>query len=410
MTLSVEEYLDQVLALVQPCPVEQRDPADCAELVTAEEVCAVLPVPAFTNSAMDGFAVRAADLMDAPTRLPVSADIPAGVVPHPLQSGTAARIMTGAMLPGGADAVVRVEDTDQLPGSGVLPDSVEVRRLPQTGLNVRLAGEDMQPGDVVVPGCHVLDAAAIAAATAVGCRQIRVHRAPRVAVLTTGSELADPQATPQPGQIPDSNGPMLEQLMRQFGADVTWRGRVADEPDQARRRLEELAGQVDLLITAGGISAGAYEVVKLATEPLGAQYVRVAMQPGGPQGCGVLSLDGGRLALLAFPGNPVSVFVSFHQFARPLLARLRGLDVQGVPAIDYLPAGTQWPSPGTKRQYLPVRMEPDGGIVPSASLGSGSHLIASLPKADALAIVPEGIDRVTPGMRLAVIRIRGGRP
>jgi molybdopterin molybdotransferase len=410
MTLSVDEYLTRVLALAQPCPTEQRDPADCAGLVTAREVHAKLAVPAFTNSAMDGFAVRAADLGDGPLRLPVSADIPAGVVPHPLQPGTAARIMTGAMLPEGADAVVRVEDTDQLPGARPLPDEVEVRHTPQPGLNVRQAGEDVQPGDVVLPAHRVLDAAAIAAATAVGCQQVSVHRPPRVAVLTTGTELVDARAIPRPGQIPDSNGPLLEQLLHQFCADVVWRGRVTDEPGQARHRLDELAGRADLVITAGGISAGAYEVVKLATEAVGAQFARVAMQPGGPQGCGVLALDRGRLPLLALPGNPVSVFVSFHQFARPLLARLRGLDSEGVPAIDYLTASTQWSSPGNKRQYLPVRIEPDGSIVPSARLGSGSHLIASLPEADALAIVPEGIARVTPGMRLAVIRIRGGQP
>lgn len=310
--VEIAEHRELVMSLAGG-PAVTRMPLDrCLGLVSAEPVTAALEVPPFTNSAMDGFAVRFDDVVqaspDAPVRLPVAGDIPAGSpAATPLEPGTAERIMTGARLPAGADTVVKVEQTDHLPGVTEVPSAVRIFEAPAPGANVRHHGEDLVVGDPVLEAGRVLDAACLAAAASVGRGALAVHPAPRVGVIATGSELAEAGSQLSEGRIPDSNGLLLAGLVQGAGAVVAERGRVPDDPAALRRLVE--GWDVDLVITAGGISAGAYEVVRQGLPEL--VFHTVAQQPGGPQRAGVV----GSMPVVALPGNPVSVYVSFHVYA-----------------------------------------------------------------------------------------------
>lgn len=379
----------------------------CLGLVTAEPVTTRLEVPPFTNSAMDGFAVRFEDVStatpQAPVRLPVSGDIPAGSpASTPLEPGAAQRIMTGARMPAGADTVVKVEDTDHRPGLAQVPSAVTIFHTPQAGINVRYHGEDLGVGETVLDAGTVLDGPALAAAASAGHGTLEVHPALRVGVISTGSELADAGAGLSAGHIPDSNGILLAGLVTAAGAQVAEQARVPDEPALLR---EVIAGwDVDLVITAGGISAGAYEVVRQGLPEL--TFHKVAQQPGGPQGAGVV----GSTPVLALPGNPVSVYVSFHVYASLLIATMRGLAVEGRfgrPTVRAT-AGSGWHSPAAKTQFMPIRWDGDVVVVPTHRLGSKSHLVATLPLVQGLAVVPAGVDRVDPGDSLEVLVTRGG--
>ena len=482
---TVEEHLAAVLGLGgKLTPVEVPVRAEPG-VVLASDVVARLAVPPFDNSAMDGFAVRAADVATVPVMLYVVGDIPAGSFSDVvLAPGQAIRIMTGSPLPAGADAVVPVEDTDQLPGDVPLPEQVEIRAVAGPGAHIRRRAEDVAIGDVVLGAGDEATPAAAAAAVSVGLGEWSVVPRPRVLVVATGDELVPPGVTPGPGQIPDSNGLLLDGLLRGFGADVVGVLRSGDDI-AAFRGLLEAAPEADLIVTTGGVSAGAFEVVRQATAGA-VDFVKVAMQPGKPQGLGhwtsgtspssgevwvarhaevpggaghsgvggaALSSSGevwvaghaevpggaghpntpteawegnvtvspgpagvvgvGRqVPLLALPGNPVSVFVSAWLFVRPLVARLAGRD----PALTTVrvPALEGWRSPPGRRQYVPVRITPDG-VGRAHALGSGSHAIASLHLADGLAVVPEDVDAVVAGLLLDVIPTAecgrvGGRP
>lgn len=406
----VAAHLADILALGGPTPVVTRSLADSIGLTLAEDIPALIPVPTFTNSAMDGFAVRAADVAaasaDEPVTLQVVADIPAGgSTTDEVGAGTAIRIMTGAPLPAGADAVVPVEDTDQGPGAAPLPQTVAISAAVTPGRNVRTAGEDVATGDTVLEAGIVLNPAAVAAAASVGYGELPVHRRPRVAILATGSELVPPGLTLGPGQIPDSNSLMLAGLVRAAGGEVWSQRAVSDDVREFGRAVQEALG-ADLVVTSGGVSAGAFDVVKEFGG--GLEFAKVAMQPGKPQGFGKLeSTDGRQVPVVALPGNPVSVFVSFQLFVLPLLARLAGGEASA--ATHRAVAATRWASTPGRRQFIPVVFTSldDGtfACAPVHRLGSGSHLIASLHKADGLAIVPEDVTDVTIGTELDVIFI-----
>lgn len=404
----IEEHRRLVMSLAT-APVTVTRPLNrCLGLVTAEPVAARLEVPPFTNSAMDGFAVRFEDVStatpQAPVRLPVTGDIPAGsAATTPLEPGTAQRIMTGARMPTGADTVVKVEDTDHRAGQVQVPSSVTIVEGPQhAGNYVRHHGEDLGVGEAVLDAGQVLDGPCLAAAASVGHAGLAVHPAPRVGVISTGSELVDAGVGLEAGRIPDSNGILLAGLVAAAGAEVVQQARVPDDPALLR---DVVAGwDVDLVITAGGISAGAYEVVRRGLPEL--TFHSVAQQPGGPQGAGLVD----STPVLALPGNPVSVFVSFHVYAAQLIAAMRGLAVEGrfgrppVPAT----AGSGWHSPAAKTQFMPIRWDGAVVVVPTHRLGSKSHLVATLPLVEGLAVVPAGVDRVEPGDALDVLATRGG--
>ncbi len=398
---SVADQLSEVLLLAEPLPPEEVAVAVDPAVRLAAPVTAALPVPPFDNSAMDGFAVRADDVARVPVMLEVVGDVPAGrPAERTLGPGQAMRIMTGAPLPAGADTVVQVEHTDQPAGAAPLPARVEVRTSAPYGRHVRRAGEDVRPGDEVLAAGTAATPAAVAAAVSVGAATWRVQRRPRVAVLSTGSELVGPGEPVGPGMVPDSNLPMLAGLVTGFGGEVTHRVRVDDDPDAFRAAVAGCSG-CDLLLTTGGVSAGAFEVVRQAGGP-GVAFVTVAMQPGKPQGLGHVRVGGRDVPLLALPGNPVSVLVSAWLFVRPLLARLSGRPT-ALPTRT-VPAAESWRTPPGRAQYLPARVT-DAGVVRAHALGSQSHAVASLHLADVIAVVPADWDEVRPGDPLEVFDV-----
>ena len=464
-----EAYIAELLAALEPLPAVVLPLAEAHGLVLAEDATAALPVPPWTNSAMDGYAVRAADAAGAglsPVVLPVGGDVPAGAAPAPLEPGTAQRIMTGAMLPEGADAVVRVEDTDQEPGPRPLPERVEIRTAPRPGLNVRRAGENVGVGDPVLGAGAVLSAAALSALASTGAGSVRAVPRARVAVVSTGAELVDPGAALPAGSIPDSNSVLLSGLVVEHGAALASVTRSADTAASLAGALTAAAAGADLIVTSGGVSAGAFDPLTMLAEDRAAldqdraagaairlRFARVAMQPGKPQGHGTVRADDGReVPLIMLPGNPVSVLVSFRTIVAPALARLMGHDgvggtggtsgSGGGPAALVLPragarppvrarAAEAWKTAGGRRQYIPVRFVPapagaaapgaataetvpqpsDGAVgpaywvAPTHRLGSGSHLVASLPAAQALAVVAAGTPAVGVGDEVRLIAL-----
>ncbi|WP_188037665.1 gephyrin-like molybdotransferase Glp [Actinotalea sp. JY-7885] len=406
---TVTEHRAAVLGLVEPLPVVRVPIADAAGLVLAQDVRAPEALPRWNNSAMDGYAVQAHDVAAAtlaePVRLTVLADLPAGSAAEPVVTpGTAARIMTGAPLPPGADAVVPVEQTDGA------TDVVAVHAPAAPGAHVRRAGEDVAAGELVLAAGTLLGPRQVAAAASVGCGEVAVHRRPVVAVLSTGSELVAPGARLARGQIPDSNSFLLAAAARAAGCDVVRVGAVPDEADALRAALDAQDGAVDLVITSGGVSMGAYDVVKeVLAADAGMAFVRVAMQPGKPQGYGRLR---GGTPIVALPGNPVSASVSFEVFVRPAVRRLRGLAADVVEEEAVALEG--WTSPPGREQYMPVTYvgtaaPGDGGaslpaVRPAVRGGSGSHLVAGLARAEALAVVAADVERVEPGDRVRLMR------
>ena len=400
--LSVEEYLAKVLRLAEGADrqVESVLLPAASGRVLAADLHARVAVPPFDNSAMDGYAVLAADLARVPVTLRVLGESAAASGPIPaVEPGCAVRVMTGGRLPSGADAVVPVELTDQSPGVAALPDRVSINEGVAAGAHVRRAASDLAAGDPVLRAGELLSPAAIGSAASVGHGVVEVVSRPRVAVVATGAELVDPGAPLADGQIPDSNAVMMAALAAASGAEVVAVERSGDDPDELAALLAGLP-QADLILTSGGVSAGAYEPVRQLRADL--EFCAVAMQPGKPQGLG--RVEG--VPLLAFPGNPVSTFVSFVVFGRPLLDALSGLRRRD--RTRFATAALDWTSPSGRRQYLPVTLEetPDGTVArPSHRRGSGSHLIASLHLADALAIVPAEQNTVHAGEPVTVMEV-----
>lgn len=411
MAVQFDQHLAKVLALAEPLPTVTLGLLECLGLPVARDVTALLPVPTFTNSAMDGYAVRSADVASAPVRLEVTADIPAGTSPGlRVRPGQAHRIMTGAPLPVGADAVVPVELTDQRAGAHPLPRHVTIHQPEPAGANVRTEGEDVSVGATVIEAGVIADAAVLAAAAAVGHSELLVRPRPRVAIFATGSELVAPGDALAPGQIPDSNSILLAGLVREHGGEAVIVGSVADDCTELRQRLTRSALDVDLVLTAGGISAGAYEVVKQACEGWDIEFEVVQMRPGAPQGCGWL--PGGpdrRVPLVAVPGNPVAVFVSFHVFVRPLLTLMSGGDPESVPGTVAAISNGGLRSRVDKRQFTPVlvTLDDEQGGLTTLSLpgGTGSHRIATLHQANGLAVIAEELAEIAPGEAVPVIPV-----
>lgn len=429
---SVTEHVEHVLALVEPLPAVAVDVVDADGAVLAEDLYARVSVPPFESAAMDGYAVRLADLPadGAPVTLRVTGDVAAGAADGTgIGQGEAVRIMTGAPLPPGADAVVPVEHTSTVrfvAGASRAESSVTLARRPRA--HVRAAGEDVTEGELLARAGSVVTAATVAALVASGTVRVPVRRRPLVAVISTGAELVPAGGSLGPGQITDSNGPMLAAAARAAGADVVRPGPVPDDPDALRAALDVAvrASGVDLIVTAGGVSAGAADVVRevLAASAAGAGGVTdadvatVAMSPGKPQ-----ALARWRGApWLALPGNPVGAYASFELFVRPAIDRLRGLGGSGEALLSqggnaelavrtqrYLPgrahlslrAATAWSSPAGRLQALPVRVV-DGAVEPAGS----HHSLAALAGADGLALVPPDVEKVRAGDVVQVLMLR----
>ncbi len=391
---SVEEHQHIVAALIRSRGPEQVPVAEAGGLVLADDVVAPLSLPVFDNSAMDGYAVQAADIVGAsaatPVTLPVAEDIPAGRTDRlTLAAGTAHRIMTGAPVPAGADAVVPVEATDA--GYSV----VQIRTAATPGQHIRRAGEDVTTGTTVLRAGHVLGPAALGLIAALGVARLRVIPPQRVLVISTGSELVAAGTPLQPGQIYESNAVMLAAAVREAGAQVAGMATCGDDVAQFRAVLHEYAGRADVVLTSGGVSAGAYEVVKdaFAADGQGSsvEFVKVAMQPGMPQGSGTLS-DG--RAIVTLPGNPVSALVSFEVFIRPALRTAMGLAPNRLRRTAVL--AETLTSPGGKRQFRRGVYDADSGTV-TAYGPPASHHLRWLASANCLLDIGENVTEITAG-------------
>ena len=387
---TVEAYREGILSAITALAPASLELADAEGCVLAEDVTAAVALPPFDNSSMDGYAVHAADVagasQESPATLRVTGEIAAGDTgTYRLEPGTAIRIMTGARLPVGADAVVPVEWTD----GGTA--QAAVYQPAAKGNAVRYAGGDAAEGETLLTAGTRLRPMQIAVAASAGRKAVTVRPRPRVVVLSTGDELTEPGTPLVPGRIWDSNSYMIAAAAREAGAVAYRRSVVPDDPSGVLPALEEQLTHADLLVTTGGVSMGGeHDVVKAALRELGTvTFRKVAMQPGMPQGFGVIGRggEGGgeKVPIFTLPGNPVSAYVSFQLFVRPAIAALQGTDDLSLPAVT---ATLTSPvrSPSGRRSYL--RGVLDGTKVTPLS-GQQSHQIASLGRANALIIVPE---------------------
>ncbi|MEU3659398.1 gephyrin-like molybdotransferase Glp [Streptomyces sp. NPDC032940] len=425
---SVQDHLDDILATVRPLEPIELNLLDAQGCVLVDDITVPLSLPPFDNSSMDGYAVRVADVAGAseefPAVLEVVGDVAAGQADPPtVGPGQAARIMTGAPLPPGAESVVPVEWTDGGLGEGpvagmrarsLAPEGAEgqvhVYRPAEARAHVRAAGSDVKSGDRALEAGTVLGPPQIALLAAIGRGRVRVHPRPRVVVLSTGSELVQPDEALAHGQIYDSNSFALTAAARDAGAIAYRVGAVADDAETLRSTIEDQLVRADLMVTTGGVSVGAYDVVKEALahvadedEPgSGVEFRKLAMQPGKPQGFGSVGPD--HTPLLALPGNPVSSYVSFELFVRPAIRTLMGLaDVHRPTVTATLAADKALGSPKGRRQFLRGTLA-DGTVTPVG--GAGSHLVAALAHADALIVVPEDVEKVEPGTEVEVVLLR----
>jgi molybdopterin molybdotransferase len=419
----VEAHLARVLAAIRPIGPARLGLEAAEGAVLAADARAAAPLPSFDNSSMDGYAVHASDVAaateQAPVTLPVTDQVPAGDTRAvTVAPGTCVRIMTGALFPGGADAVVQVEWTD----GGT--ERARFTRPMRKGNAIRRRGDDVAEGDVLLPAGTRLGPAQIALLAASGHGSVLARPAPRVAVIATGNELCEPGSPLVPGRIWESNTYMLAAAVRQAGGTAT-RHRAADDPETVLALIAELSAEADLLITSGGVSMGGeHDVVKAALSgsglpagsgsPAGSgllsgsglpagtiTFRKVALQPGMPQGFGVVGP--GRTPILTLPGNPVSAFVSFCLFGRPAMDALQGLAPRPLPVRRAELAGPVSSPPG-RRSYLRGVLGPDGATVTPLT-GQGSHQLGALARANALIVVPEDVVSMEAGEAADVISL-----
>ncbi len=384
--LSVEEALELLLARSRPIADSERVPARLGlGRVLAEPVVSTIDVPGWDNSAMDGYAVRSADLAASGGRLPVSQRIPAGVAGPPLEPGTVARIFTGAPVPAGADTVV-IQESCTTDG-----DWVRVPLDIEAGANIRRTGEDIAAGSQIIPVGIRLKAQHLGLAASVGTAELTVRRHLRVAVFSSGDELVMPGTPLGPGQIYNSNRFTLVGLLEELGCEIRDLGIVRDTLDTTMEALADAAECSDLILASGGVSVGEEDHVKPAVERLGSLDLwQIAMRPGKPLAFG--HIGAARTPFIGSPGNPVSLFVTFCLFARPFIRRMQGITGSVRPASVTAEVGFAWPRPAKRREFQRARLEPDEGGRPRVSLypNRSSAVLSSVAWANGLAVIPEG--------------------
>ncbi len=415
--VTVEDAVSHVLEGCAPLAARPTPVGSSPGLVLAADVVATEAVPPFANTAMDGYAVRAADVAGAapgsPVTLPVVAEVAAG---HPatrvLAAGEAMRIFTGAPIPDGADAVVMVERTERVErGDGAGGQAVRIDLAVEPGNHVRAAGEDLKPGEVVFGAGDEVTPARLGVMTSLGIREVMAHPRPRVGVLSTGDELVTGTEPLRPGQIRDSNRPTLLALVAEAGCEPVDLGRAPDDEAAITAAIARGASTCDAVLTSGGVSMGDIDLVKVVLDRMGEmRWMQVKVRPAKPLAFGrVPGPDGrGRVPVFGLPGNPVSSMVSFALFARPGLRRLAGhpderLHLPRLAAI----AGEPMPRhPDGKTHFVRVAVEVDaaaGGVLRvRSSGGQGSHQLGAMARAGGLAVLPDG-DGVAPGGAVTVI-------
>jgi molybdopterin molybdotransferase len=393
----VQREILRAVAPLAPVTVPVRD---ALGLVTTRDVIAGEAVPPFANTAMDGYAVRAADTAgagpEAPVRLTVAGELPAGRAPtQPVGEGEAIRIMTGAPMPDGADSVVMVEYTER---DG---DAVRVLRAARPGDHVRAAGGDLAAGDLVFPAGTVLGPAHVGVLASLGVHDVDVVRRARVGVLSTGDELVE-RGELSPGQIRDSNRPMLLALAAEAGADAADLGLAPDDESIIIRTLEDALASCDAVLTSGGVSVGDYDYVKAVLDRMGRmQSWQVAIKPAKPLAFGVV----GGTPVFGLPGNPVSSLVSFELFARPALLQMMGHAQRFRPEIVATAEHALPRKPDGKLHLDRVRVHNQGdGFVAARTGAQASNVLSATAAANGLALLPDG-DGVPEGGRLRVMRL-----
>ena len=403
---SVDEHRQAILDDLEPMAAVQQPLLDALDLACAEDVVAGISLPSFDNSAMDGYAVRFEDVEGAsagsPVTLPVVGEIGAGQARlRALGPGGAAKIMTGAPVPQGADAVVPYEWTDR--GS----DVVRIEQAPVRHQHIRTAGDDVAEGDLLVEEGAVLDPRRLGLLASVGRATVLSRPRPRVVILSTGSELRDPGSALGHDSIYDGNSFLLAAAVRRAGA-IPYR--VGIVPDESAAFLEALHDQLvraDVVITSGGVSQGDYDVVKAALASEGVWFGPVAMQPGKPQGYGRVGED--RVPIFTLPGNPVSAYISFHVFVLPALRKLMGKAPYAAPTVTARLTGALG-SPAGRRQYRrgDIGTDEQGPFVTPVG-GAGSHLVGDLASANCLIVVPEDATSVEAGESVDVLMLEESR-
>ncbi|MGQ9907682.1 MAG: molybdopterin molybdotransferase MoeA [Candidatus Flexifilum sp.] len=408
--LSVDEALQRILGSVQRLPARTIALRRAYGRILADDLIADEALPPFDNSSVDGFAVRAADATPQagqPARLPVVMDIPAGVYPQaPLPPGTAARIMTGSVVPAGADAVVMMEQTDQrfVPADDTPPpDTVTIFQPPRPGDNIRRRGEDVQPGQRILAAGRPIYGAELGVLAALGIDPVAVVARPRVAVLSSGSELIEPDQPLTPGKIRNANAYALRGLIRQYGGLPLIIPTAQDTLESLRASFRAaLAARPDVIVSTAGVSVGAFDLVRTVMAEFGQiDFWRINLRPGKPLAYGHL----GGVPFFGLPGNPVSAQVTFLVFVRPVLQRLGGLpdDLPTFPVV----LGEAVISDG-RRSYIRVKLREEQGQLPTA-LTTGtqsSGALTSMVYADALLIIPEGVTQARAGEIYPAFRLR----
>ena len=397
---SVDSYLAEVLAAIRPLAPGGLALQDADGAVLAQDVTAAWPLPPFDNSAMDGYAVLAADVAAAaperPVTLPVRGEVAAGdTVLRDLAPGTCIRITTGALLPSGADAIVPVEWTD----GGTA--QVTIRQAAAPGNAVRRAGDDAAPGDVLLTVGTRLGPVQLGLLAAAGHPAVTARPRPRVTVISTGNELAEPGEPVTPGRIWESNSFMLAAAARQAGCAAVRNPSVPDRKEAVLAAIEDALPDTDLLVTTGGVSMGGeHDVVKAALSDLGTvSFRKIAMQPGMPQGFGTIGAD--STPIFTLPGNPVSAYVSFQLFVRPAASVMQNHYPERLPRSHAVLAA-QVRSPQDRRSFLRGILDAETGTITPVS-GQGSHQLASLARANALIIVPEPVTELPAGSDVDVL-------
>jgi len=393
-SLSVDEALERILARVRPLEPVSMELLDALGATLAEDAVADRDVPPFRNSAMDGYAVIAADVASAPATLRVVGEIAAGGVPsRPIARGEAMRIMTGAPLPDGADTIVRVEDTDNR------TDTVTVTVATKPGTSVRAAGEDLRRGETVLRAGTVLRAAEIGVLATIGRTSVQVVGRPRVAVLSTGDEVVELDAPLRPGQIRDANRYSLASAARAMGATPVPLGIVRDTADDLRRALRDAATKADVIVTSGGVSVGDHDHVKPVVDELGSMdFWSIAIRPGRPLAFGEID---GKL-IFGLPGNPVSSLLGFELFVRPALLKMAGRRLLQRPRVTATLDDTLDTPPGL-RFFARGIYDPATNTVRTTG-PQGSGILRSMALANCFIDVPATIQHVDRGASVTVIR------